>query len=193
MTEKRKAETSTEEPVSKVNKTANIDSTHHLIDENELLKKKIAELEKRDEDAQKMTKEMNDRLMIRLDEAESKAFNSDSKLSMLKHLTRYKYLVNQPFDGKTKHNLSQEIIDVIFKNDNNCELPKEEMRRTPVIKYRNYVIYYMNKNTVFYERPPAPRLAAAERDEAKIRDSKFGEPRFTKPKFGEAYGYGNTQ
>lgn len=181
MAEKRKAETSTEEPPSKVNKTANIDSTRHLIDENELLKKKIAELEKRDEDAQKMTKEMNEKFMKRIDEAESKAFNSDSKLSMLKHLTQNKYIVNQGFGGKTHHNLSQEIIDVIFKNDNNCELPKEEMRRTPVIKYKNYVIYYMNKNTVFYEKP-------------KVRpEQKFADPKFSKPKFGETWAFGNTQ
>ena len=154
MSKKRTIETSSEEPSSKLNKVADFDSSRNLIDENESLKKKIAELEKRDEDAQKMSKEMNEKLMKRVDDAESKVFISDSKLSMIKHLTQNKYIVNQGFGRKTHHNLSQEIIDVIFKNDKNdknSELPREEMRRTPVIRYKNYVIYYINKTDVFYD------------------------------------------
>jgi hypothetical protein len=181
MSKKRTIETSSEEPSSKLNKVADFDSSRNLIDENESLKKKIAELEKRDEDAQKMSKEMNEKLMKRVDDAESKVFISDSKLSMIKHLTQNKYIVNQGFGGKTHHNLSQEIIDVIFKNDKNSELPREEMRRTPVIKYKNFVIYYMNKNTVFYEKP-------------KVRpEQKFADQKFSKPKFGETSAFGKTQ
>ena len=180
MAEKRTIESSSEEPPSKVNKVADVISTRDVIAENESLKKKIAELEKRDEDAQKMSKEMNEKLMKRVDDAESKVFISDSKLSMIKHLTQNKYIVNQGFGGKTHHNLSQEIIGVIFKNDKNSELPREEMRRTPVIKYKNYVIYYMNKNNVFYEKPKV------------LPEQKFAEQKFNKPKFGKTFTFGKS-
>ena len=147
MAEKRKAETSTEEPRSKVNKTANVLSKDQLIDENETLKKKIAELKKRHEEGQKMTKDMHDILIKRINEAESEAFNTNSKLSMLKHLTQNTYITPSGF------NLSEEIINVIFRNDKKSELPREEMRRTPVIRYKNYVLYYINKKDVFYDKP----------------------------------------
>jgi hypothetical protein len=103
MAEKRKAETSTEKPLSKMNKVIGFNSTRDIIDE----------LENRGEN-----------FMKDIDEAET--VNSDNKVTILKHLTKNTYIVED-------YNLSQELINVL-QHRKESRMTRKKNRRTGLAK-----------------------------------------------------------
>ena len=162
MAEKRPAETSTEEPASK--------KQAHPPGMYEEMKAKIAELEtekemlkKSNEDGQKLSKDMNERMMFRISTAEAAKEKSDSKLRMIKHLSKNSYThKNGLFYNKTikkivnvgckEIDVSKLIMNAIHEGKDVAEV---EVKLKHIL-YDKYIIEYKNKE-LFYDINELPQ------------------------------------
>jgi len=86
-----------------------------------ILEEEIVKLKKRDEDAQIMTQNMNEKMMDRIAKAEKEKEESEKKIRMINHLNKYKFIeVGDKLWDETKKKLllkvmKLEIFQKLFK------------------------------------------------------------------------------
>ena len=114
-----------------------------------MLEEEVLKLKKRDEDAQVMTQNMNEKMMDRIAKAEKEKEESEKKIRMINHLNKYKFIEvgNKLWDETKKEIVSEgyktrdisKIIQNAILSDENVE---EKEFLIKCIQYKTWRLYY---------------------------------------------------
>ena len=130
-----------------------------------MLEEEVLKLKKRDEDAQVMTQNMNEKMMDRIAKAEKEKEESEKKIRMINHLNKYKFIEvgNKLWDESKKEIVTEgyetrDISKIIQNAILSDEKVEEKEFLIKCIEYKTWRLYY-NCSDIKYIFKKLPKVS----------------------------------